>query len=58
MGGSKGASEEGGGRVHVGACETGDSGAQSVREKRRDRSLALVCGYETEHIISQCVDAA
>lgn len=35
----------GGGRVHVGACETGDSGAQSVREKERerDRSLALVC---------------
>ena len=26
-------SEGGGGRVHVGACETGDSGAQSVRER-------------------------
>ncbi len=47
-----------GGRVHVGACETGDSGAQSVREKEREKPHIGVCWYETERIISQCVDAA
>lgn len=49
---------EGGGRVHVGACETGNSGAQSVRERGREKPSIGVCGYETECIISQCVDAA
>lgn len=40
--------------------ETGDSGAQSVSERAREGEQPNigVCGYETEHIISQCVDAA
>lgn len=34
--------------MHVGACETGDSGAQSEPN-------VGVCGYETERVISLCV---
>lgn len=56
--GLEGEREGGSGRVHVGACETGDSGAQSVREREKQKPNICVCGYETEHTISQCVDVA
>lgn len=40
---SEGEREGGGGRVHVGACETGDSGAQSVREREGDTEALHWC---------------
>lgn len=40
----------------MGASETGGSGAQSPSE-RQQISIGE-CGYETECVVSQCVDAA